>query len=259
MVRNANVSCISFLIFCGLLNAQEWWESKPHIQWSAEEVQKILVESPWARRVSAGRRRAAYDFRTTNSVYQTGAWVPAIYQVQILTAKPVQAAWLRRISLDPGVSLSTKDWGKSDTEKEQERIRNFIAMNPESCLVKENAEYIIVSVIVTILALAISPLDEEIWVEVQRDNELSGIDASKLISGTSLRTNTGKRIKIDHYEPPGKDKLGAKLFFKRKLPDGTPFIADDDKELRFETRLGERKVKVKFDLTKMMYQGVLEY
>jgi hypothetical protein len=31
--------------------------------------------------------------------------------------------------------------------------------------------------------------------------------------------------------------LRAKLFFKRKLPNGMPFIADGDKELRFETRL----------------------
>jgi hypothetical protein len=70
--------------------------------------------------------------------------------------------------------------------------------------------------------------------------------------------DTGKRLKVFDYIPPGADRLGAKILFQRILPDGTPFIAPGDKELRFETRINKMKIKVKFDLRKMLYKGKLE-
>ncbi len=47
-------------------------------------------------------------------------------------------------------------------------------------------------------------------------------------------------------------------YFPRNLPDGKPLVAPGDKELRFETLIDKRQVKIKFDLGKMRYKGKLE-
>ena len=52
--------------------------------------------------------------------------------------------------------------------------------------------------------------------------------------------------------------LEGKFYFSRRLIDGSPQVAPDDKELRFETRIGNRKVRVKFSLKKLTYQNRLQ-
>ena len=70
--------------------------------------------------------------------------------------------------------------------------------------------------------------------------------------------------------------MGAKYYFPRKLPDGTPLVTPADKEIRFETmitlnegttltgdQLGveierEDRIWMQFDLRKMVFEGKLE-
>ena len=79
-----------------------------------------------------------------------------------------------------------------------------------------------------------------------------------LQSHTFLASGRDGRVSAVHYEPPHSDWLGAKFYFPRYLPGGTPLITAKDKELKFETRIGGRKIKAKFDLRKLQYKGTLE-
>ena len=37
---------------CAVVAAADFWETKPFMMWSAEEVQKVLTDSPWSRNVN---------------------------------------------------------------------------------------------------------------------------------------------------------------------------------------------------------------
>ena len=243
MRRYTIIASIMLPVFCSMLIARGW-RNAPYTQWPADEVAMILTDSPWARTIVAG-------WRGNDGPYIRA---PFIYYVSLLTARPVREAVLRSISLSQGESVRLDDLYKKDREAEQARLAEFIASNPDSFLVKGDEEHIIVSLI---LKTPGRPVPGRILSE-HSDQEFSTIDASKLVADAGLETDSGKRIDIFGYEPPGKDRLGAKFFFKRKLPDGSPFIADGDRKLLFETGLNDRKLKVTFDLKKMKYKGKLE-
>jgi hypothetical protein len=88
--------------------------------------------------------------------------------------------------------------------------------------------------------------------------ELMTLQLSDVAGETFLSTETGRRVEILRYDRPSLDMLGAKLYFPRTLPDGRPLITNRDRELRFETRVGGKRIKAKFDLKKMKYKGKLE-
>jgi hypothetical protein len=229
---------------CSLLIARGGG-SKPYTRWSAGKVVMILTDSPWARTIGVGWRDRDDPYR----------YYPFIYHVNLLTARPVREAVLRSIALDQGASVRLGDLLKKDREAEQARLEEFVASNPDSLVVKGDKEHIVVSLI---LKKPGRLLPGKILNEPS-DGEFSAIDAPKLIADARLETDSGKQLKVSRYEPPGKDRLGAKFFFERKLPDCSPFIAAGDRELRFETSLNDRKLKVKFDLKKMRYKGKLEF
>jgi hypothetical protein len=81
---------------------------------------------------------------------------------------------------------------------------------------------------------------------VQHPVEFYRLDLSKLVSDTSLETDTGKRLNLLRYVPPSNDS--AEFIFKSKLPDGTSFITIEDKELRFKTQINDRKINVKIKI-----------
>ena len=89
-------------------------------------------------------------------------------------------------------------------------------------------------------------------------DELADIDASSLVPVTRLATNAGKRVELSSYQPPGSRGAGALYYFPRILPDGTPLIAQSDRELVFETVINKKKLKIKFDLGKLKYKGKIE-
>ena len=96
------------------------------------------------------------------------------------------------------------------------------------------------------------------WMEECRPERLSGLSTPDLAGRTFLLTKTGKKAQLLRYEPPGDDLLGAKFYFPRQLSDGIPLATEADRELRFETVIRGRKVKVSFNLKKLVYKGKLE-
>jgi hypothetical protein len=113
-------------------------------------------------------------------------------------------------------------------------------------------------------------------------SSLSGYNAAlmklrttDLTSNTSLTTDTGRKVYLVRYDPPGPEGLGAKFYFPRNLPDGSALVAKEDKQIRFETALtllenqqpafqteyeSQRtdKIYLQFDLRKMVFEGKLE-
>jgi hypothetical protein len=204
--------------------------------------------------------------------------VPLVYHARLLTAKPVREALLRLISLGiTGATVDAKDFDpEGKTQKEQERVEEFVKLNPNDLRVRGNGLYIIIGVTLKEAywgwtkeeSYQSDPISQPhydpkagpylFYRERVKGDELSNVDLSKIYADTSLSVSAGRRVDLVRYNPPDADRLGAKFFFPRNLPDGTSFIRTDDKELWFKTRLNGVNVRVKFNLDKMSYKGRVE-
>lgn len=259
--RTIGTPFVLFLLFPMLLMAEEWWETQPYLQWSPEQVWTILNRSPWVVFIQAGIRPLSESVNVVQpslpySVRQVSL-LPLSFRVSLITASPVREALLRQLASSKGAetTINTEDY-RADTEKD--RLDRFIATYPDDIRVKGDRQYIIIAVSLRVLDTdnCWPPLDRTCpnWLEEPNADELSRIDASTLTSATSLATNTN-RVALLRYEPPGGDRLGAKYYFPRKLPNGAPLISATDKELTFETLINNSRVRTKFNLRKMSYKG----
>ena len=158
----------------------------------------------------------------------------------------------------PGYSITLEKLTMDDDEASRFRLKKYIESNPDNFLVRGDTENIIVS------------LYDYRWLHLQ----LTEDGLSRLLPDAFLETDTGKRMASNGVSPPSQKSVWEiQFFFKRHLPDGTPFITEDDRELIFGTypgkypvRVYERddewsisEIKVRFDLEKMVYRGRLEY
>lgn len=157
---------------------------------------------------------------------------------------------------------------KSAAEESQAKLERFIASYP--CDVRVQGDDL--HIVVAIASVQYVPTDVRVateddamhnanrptWEEKPPPEFLREMQLPDLLGRTFLSTAPGNRVDIVRYDPPNVDMLEAMLYFPRTLPDGSPFIRPVDKELRFETRINGKGVKVKFDLKKLLYKGKLE-
>ena len=88
---------------------------------------------------------------------------------------------------------------------------------------------------------------------------------SSLQNNTYLELKGGKRIFLQEYQPPGQDGLGAKFIFPR-IVDDKPLLDPKSGEIRFYAefpRLAGNNppvvINMRYKVSKMMYNGVVEY
>ncbi len=276
MVRRLGFAIAAALIFPSILMAQVWRDRKPFIQWSAKEVDEVLNRSPWVALAPAG-----FSAIGDNPV-------PLRYRICLLTAEPVREAWLRRLSMpvdiqsrpDTEVTISAPELMSKGADLYQGRLDKFMATHPGDLRVTRDKDHFVLSISHMILMPLVqnpslprgvsikgpitiggqrrsgSPRNGR-W-ENEYPDELMPLTLSDLEKLTFLAINEARKLHLVRYDPPGLDGLGAKFYFPRTLPDGSPFVQPGDKELRFETRIDGGRIKVKFDLRKMMYKGKLE-
>ena len=209
--------------------AEKEWEKKPYTDWSAEELYAVLNESPWVALCPAMARRMNVP-RSWGG--RSPAWVPTMYRIQLLTAKPIREAYLHWVAF--GLTSDATMLGKAEAEGQKERLDDFVRTNPNHLLIKGDDKWIVVA-----LSLLSQP-DPNIcgelcpphWMAGPPDN-VSASRLSDLLAATSLTTDKGKKVALFKYQNPGPDQI-AEFFFSRTLPDGTPFISAGDKELRFK-------------------------
>jgi hypothetical protein len=248
--------CILF-VFIGSAAAGEWWEETSFAEWSVGQVNTMLSNSPWAVLTPAAA--------PVQSGYYNSAYVPFYYQVRLLTARPIREGMLRLISLGMGsstIDVSELNQGDAAVENDRDRLQEFIQSHPNDVRVKGDEQRIILAVTLKKAIWGSSPFittrTPRYFQELTNADSLSKIDPSKIKADTSLAANNGKRVALLSYVPPGPDQLGVKFYFPRYLPDGKPLIKAGTKELLFKTRINNTKIKVKFDLRKMLYRGKLE-
>ncbi len=242
MKRFAAISM--FLLALSLAAAGKEKKVKPWTQWSGKEAQKILNDSPWGQtQVEADISEMFYtptSSRSSASRGERGAFnqsMPLNFRIRLLSAKPIRQAFARFI------------------ESQQNAPNKQLSDSLLSFVERKFDQYIVVAVDYD------SPSgDRRVSGPVMQTFNSAVADVLK--NSTYIETKNGKRLFLQDYKPPAADGLGAKFIFSRMV-DGQPFLEPDSGELRFYSDLTSLAkglvLNMRFKLSDMMYEGILEY
>jgi hypothetical protein len=232
------------------------------MKWSKDDVTWVLQYSPWISVSPAGVRQEA----RLNPNFNKGGWHPEYdgnsltvnYVFRLLTARPIREALLRSIALGEIIFplVDRTDLGKKSlAEEERSLLNRFMISYPNSSILKGEDKFIIIGISLRV------GVHESLrrWTEESRGAELSRMDASSLMQNARLSTNTGKKVQLMDYRPAGTGWITTQLLFPRYLPDRRPLVAFGDNELLLETWINGKTVRAKFNLSKMVYKGRLEF
>jgi len=252
------------------------WRQQSCDLWTWQDIVDIVNKSPWVRFSSTSFAAPAVIGQNRKGIAASSGMgvgggdggnhtisnhlIPLFPSIRLITAKPIRDALLRQSFLQElygigggGRPIDVKTLTREASDRAKEAQDKFAKSNP---IIMGDAEHIVVSIVFVPSYMNVPSV--VMLYGVGLTNPLEGVSQSDLVPVTFLSTKTGKRMVLRHYLPPGKDGLGAKFFFSRTTSDGTASVVMEDKELRFETRIKGKKIEVKFDLSKLVYQGKLE-
>jgi|GEM_PF-1613994 len=261
------------------LLAKDFWE-RPLSQWSSQEVQKLLFDSPWATQMTLAAPsmdKAGYsEDMSAPSGGQGGAvgggasprdiTAPTRgygadkssgvsgekelydrYTVRFFTAPVIRQAYVRWLQLMKGYD---------SMNPEQKKALDGITANALAMTFPDQV----------IIGLEFESNNRQLAMEVSR--QLKQITKDQLKQKAYLITDRLGRIEIADYYPPSPDGTGAKFVFPRQV-NGSPILTAEDKEIRLElfvpgttamTKDGNgHKVFVKWKVSKMMVNKELMY
>jgi hypothetical protein len=250
-MRKALFSFSILILFAGAAAAQK---TKPWTEWTEKDAEKILNDSAWGQtqteaNTSSQPSSTSAITQTTaakeNTVKNAGAIgnsaesgekmgggpsMSVHYRVRLLSAKPIRAAFVRKIEL------------QGAPPEKVAQLRPFVD--------RDFGDYIVVT---------ISMEGNDPKRMGPASAEISKADPAALKTTTYLERKDGKRVSLMDYRAPIQDGLGAKFVFPRML-DGKPFIEANSGEVRFSTEVGKSlKISRRFKVSEMMYDGKLEY
>jgi hypothetical protein len=221
------------------VGAGEIWSGKDYTQWSAEEVNRLLTDSPWAKQGSA-------LFNTPRREEEVSVIPPP-------GASTANMGGTRGVSdgkWDGGVGRNIDDsapklpvtvrWDSALPVRQallRSRLSDHLAAGDSNENLSEpERDYII-----TVIGLVASHQSRD---AERVEKELMG--AAKLVR-TGKAPIRPEKVRLDA-------SIGAiRVFFPRTDP-----ISRDDKEVTFELKFGSIKVVKKFRLKAMTYKGKLE-
>ncbi|HEU4933270.1 MAG TPA: hypothetical protein VFT48_14400 [Pyrinomonadaceae bacterium] len=229
---------VMFLMICLLAASSVVGQKKlkPWTEWSKEDAQKILKDSPWAHQqvdqdfieANALRPRAINSEADARLKQNEGM----TYSIRFFSARPVRRAFVRIMQLQ-----------KKDLAPDMVARLNTFAEAPSEDSI--------------IVAVAVENPDANLLGKAMQI--IRNATAVKLKNTTYLERTDGKRVYIEEYTPPGGDGFGARFIFPRML-DGKPFLDADSTMIRFVSELDSSiKLNMKYKVKEMMLDDKIEY
>lgn len=210
-------------------------QSKPWKEWSKNDAQKVLNDSPWAH------QQVDQDFVEPTPLTRPAD--PSIdarlkqnegmtYGIRFFSARPIRQAFVRMIQ------FQKKDL-PPDTVS---RLNTFAEFVSEDSI---------------IIAVTVENPDANMLGKAMQI--MRNAATAEIKNSTYLERSDGKRVFLDQYTPPGPDGFGARFIFPRLL-DGKPFLNPDFTIVRFVSDLGPQiKFHMTYKVKEMMLDGKLEY
>jgi hypothetical protein len=212
---------------------------KPWKEWSKTEAEKVLSDSPWAHPQvdmelnDPNRLNRSEVFGVGNEDTRTRLNEERVaFFIRIYSARPIRQAFIRLLQLQQ-TNLDPETLA---------RMNAFAEKQPEDSIV----------IAVHVDGPDTKPIEKVMQV-------LRTETTGTLRSDTYLERSDGKRVYLTQYVPPGKDGVGARFIFPRKL-DGQPFLTSKSATIRFISEL-ERSIKFDmiFKVKEMIVDGEVEY
>lgn len=245
--------------------AAEYWEKKKYAQWTAKECQKLLDDSPWAKKYVLSETRitplgespvaAAPPSDPTAMSAPPGASdtnvgltarqpnTRLVYHVQLRSALPIRQALVRRAQLRQNYDTMMPEQKQAF---DQEAAKFLNAEFPETVLVYVTFE---------------SNVDFDNR-ELRRYWKLQ--TTSTLKNFVYLVGSEGAKAPLQHFIMGEEDAQAFRFVFSRQV-EGKPRVTAQDKRLQLEfihpnlRAQGEKRVLVEFKLNKMLVDGQLTY
>jgi len=222
-----------FLTAAGFVVGQN--QMKPWKEWSKNDAQKVLTDSPWAHQqvdqdfVEPTPLTRPPDASIDSRLKQNEGMT---YGIRFFSARPVRRAFVRMIQ------LQRKDL-PPDT---MTRLNTFAEVASDDSI---------------IIAVTIENPDANMLGKAMQI--VRNATTTEIKNTTYLERSDGKRIFLDQYTPPGGDGFGARFIFPRML-DGKPFLDTEIASVRFVSDLGNSvKMNMTYKVKDMMLDGKLEY
>jgi hypothetical protein len=247
--RQITALLVATILAVFTVNASDFWLSKDWKQWSKDECARVLVESPWSH-IWRGRTPGVNTRQATETLTpeHTEAVDYVVYSVQIRSALPVRQAIVRQQQIDLKYDKMTDEQRKEfDTRADQILSRKY----DDTILVHMDYSK----------GKAASILAGDLHVYVQKGIE--DLDAV-------LTTDDGAQTKASRFDINPKSPYSFDLVFPRVV-NGVPVVKDGRKRIAVQfmspeligayggVNIPKERVRVEFDLTKMMLDGKLNY
>ena len=209
--------------------AQQFWETKPFIEWTRSEAVKVLSSSPWVRQVSIllPADAAPVDADPTGAEPRAGAGVPSGSGAPRHQRASITVMWVAAPIREAHIRLDQFNGHMRDEKYWRPAVRG----NPE-----------IIQLTVAGTALA----------------QMLTSDDPRLRAATYLKMKRGKRV-------PARDVVFSKDY--PRIPevtivfpahtDGAPSITAADEEATLVMPLGAHTITVRFKLRDMIVRGQL--
>ena len=216
-----------------------WYNSTPYLEWTDKQVTTMLSKSPWTQtytHVTGDTTEIVTGAPQVGSSTGVDSSVQTKYHFHFhwLSAKPVRMAFARRAM-------------EANPQLAPQQLQGFVDQEPEHAVLAMRIES----------RPAGSPLIRVI------EQKLERINLERLSQDTQLTTKSGKKIALKEYLPPEDNGMGSRFVFPRTTEDGSPLLTEEDGEIRFTTRFAipesNLRIRLKYKLKDMLFQGNLEY
>lgn len=243
MSRNAK-ALIGILLLAGLVWAgEEPWRTKPYTQWTGEDLNVILNDSPWVRPLrvvptwqgegkQTGEALPTFnrDFRMVGSGKRTDNktliedFRGVMFYIVWNSAKTVRQGYLRAAVLRGEIT-------------EEQMIATLAQQEPE--------DYEI-----SIVGQDMTPFSMIDDVELKENAELATTKTKLKLKPSKLRFRRNME---------GTDVYEVVFQFPKKTPDGKPFLNSTDQSVDFSCKVGGNILRARFDLDKMVGAKGLDF
>jgi hypothetical protein len=251
--------CLAWTFLLG----KDFWEKKPYLEWTPEEVTRMLTRSPWATvhkisRTTAyleERRIAKDDLPCPSGCDSTTLGQEDVFGAGgTINSEATEAPWKRPTA--------------SEIIKKAQPVSRFIVrfmtaapirmayarylLQNERISQEQAARYVEEPGFGDRIVVAVGNLDEDL-----REFD---VPAGHLTGKVYLLLKKSKRkLDFEQYVSPRQAGKFEAFFVFPGREDGKPLVTLAEKEVRFVCRLSSHtKIEKSFKLKKMVYQGDLE-
>lgn len=234
-LQNSIESAAALLILASIAwPADVPWKAKPYNQWTAQDVERVFTDSPWARTATVARTwrlltqhelpnatisGAARGMPTTQGPSNDNAGNEATFDVYWASSRVVRAASARKAVLRGSQENLDVEKYANQPQEEYQILVQSLHSNDMAPFVSHDEKFF-------------------------RDNAY--LETKK----------TKQKISPSHvqYDRDEKGQLVtfAIFFFPKKTPSGDPTVPADEKNVEFNCKIEGQSLRVNFDPRKMV-------